>query len=322
MTTNSNITIGIDEVGRGPWAGPLLVSAVALDMNQSYEGLADSKKLTKHRREAIAPYVQRVALGIGLGWVNVPELDQLGMTRTLRLGARRAYNQLPRDVADEADRIVIDGNIKMLDDPRATVMVKADAKVQAVSAASIVAKVARDSYMAQLSKLFPNYGFERHAGYGTKLHSETLNKYGIINGVHRQSFAPIKRLMGIMDAPTSDRKVEQTAGHIAEAAAADYLAESGYEIVVRNWRTSLCEIDIVARRNDDLYFVEVKYRETDQHGDGLAAITPHKLAQMKFAARTYLHDMTRTAEQCNPHLMAVSLSGNPPKVVDIVEINS
>ena len=320
MTTSSNITIGIDEVGRGPWAGPLLVSAVALDMGQTYEGLADSKKLTKRRREILAPYVQRHALGVGLGWVDVAELDRLGMTASLKLGAKRAYGQLPSSVARSANRIVIDGNIKMLDDSRAIVMVKADAQVQAVSAASIVAKVARDSYMTQLEKTFPGYGFAKHAGYGTRQHAEALTKLGVISGVHRSSFAPIKKLLGELDDKGTTGKIEQTAGRIAEVVAADYLISRGYQVVARNWRTKLCEIDIIALKDSVLCFVEVKYRQNSSHGDGLAAITNRKLEQMRFAAEMYMNCHGRQFGDCNPCLMAMALSGQPPRVDEVVEI--
>ena len=321
MTTSSNITIGIDEVGRGPWAGPLLVSAVALDMNHCYEGLADSKKLTKRRREVMALYVQERALGIGLGWVDVAELDRLGMTDSLKLGARRAYNQLPSDVTSRAERIIIDGNIKMLDDPRVVVMVKADAQVQAVSATSIVAKVARDSYMTQLGRVFPEYGFAKHVGYGTKQHSEALAKFGVINGVHRTSFAPIKKLLSELEDKGKTGKIEQTAGRFAEGVAADYLISRGYRVVARNWRTKLCEIDIIAHKEDGLYFIEVKYRQNSNHGDGLAAITDKKLEQMRFAAEMYLHCGGRQLGSYNPHLMAMALSGQPPRVDELVEIS-
>ena len=318
MTTNSHITIGIDEVGRGPWAGPLLVSAVALDMNKKYQGLADSKKLTKKRREKLAPYVKQVALGIGLGWVDVHELDRLGMTASLKLGAERAFKQLPVDVRNNADQIIIDGNIRMLDDLRASTLVKADDKVQAVSAASIVAKVARDDYMAELDRTFPRYGFDKHAGYGTKAHMEALATMGVIDGVHRTSFAPIKKLMG--DSTNRRQAVEGTIGRQAEEVAADYLASNGFEVIGRNWKTKLCEIDIVAIRGDDLCFVEVKYRKNANAGTGMDAITETKLAQMKKAAIIYSQCHPQTAS-LNQRLLAISLSGLPPVVDNIVAIN-
>lgn len=317
------LTIGIDEVGRGPWAGPLVVSAVALDMSRQYDGLNDSKKLTKRRRDIESVYIKQVAAGIGIGWVDAPELDRLGMTASLKLAARRAYWQLPNDIKSSADQIVIDGNIKMIDDPRVLVMVKADAKVQAVEAASIVAKVARDSYMEQIARIFPDYGFESHVGYGTKKHMEALAKCGAINGVHRASFTPIRNLLGEAVSDDKPDRVSATTGRISERVAADYLSKHGYEVVDQNWKTKFCEIDIIVRKDDRLYFVEVKYRDNDIHGDGLAAITPAKLKQMKFAAELYISKLDKsTRAKYNYQLMAVSLHGESPVVDNVVKITS
>lgn len=316
---NHQITIGIDEVGRGPWAGPLVVGVVALDMSQNYQGLTDSKQLTPRRRQQESTYIKQRALGIGLGWVDPAQLDKLGMTASLKLAAQRAYAQLPDVVTHAASQIVIDGNIKMLDDPRVLVLVKADAKVQAVSAASIVAKVARDSYMQQLARLYPGYGFERHVGYGTAAHRQALLDHGVLPGIHRASFAPIKRLLG-EQMETVD-KVSATDGRQAEAVAAAYLADHGYEIIERNWKTSQCEIDIIARRQSHIYFVEVKYRQNDQHGNGLDAITPRKLDQMKFAARVYLHLHQPQTRGLSPQLMAVAMNNRPIEVDEIIQIN-
>lgn len=317
--TSSQITIGIDEVGRGPWAGPLVVGAVALDMGQSYDGLADSKQLTRKFRQTEAVYIKRQALGVGLGWVDPSQLDRLGMTASLKLAASLAYGQLPPAVRSQADQIVIDGNVRLLDDPRVLVLVKADAKVQAVSAASIVAKVARDSYMAQIARLFPNYGFERHVGYGTAAHRQALDKCGVLSGIHRASFAPIRHRLAV-DSDIAVDKLAATDGRKAEAAAADFLLGRGYTVIERNWRTSQCEIDIIARRDGRLYFVEVKYRENDQHGDGLDAITPRKLQQMKFAARVYLHTHQPQTNGDDPQLMAIAMCGRPPMVEQVVKI--
>ncbi|MDO4271897.1 MAG: ribonuclease HII [Candidatus Saccharibacteria bacterium] len=319
--SNSQITIGIDEVGRGPWAGPLCVGAVALDMNQRYDGLADSKALTKKKRDKLDSYIKQRALGIGLGWVNPVELDRLGMTASLKLAAQRAFLQLPVEVRKSAGQIVIDGNIQMLDDERVIVLVKADAKVQAVSAASIVAKVARDNYMAQLGMVFPDYNFAKHVGYGTKVHMEALAKHGVLTGVHRASFAPIKKLLGEEVLGSKTKRVELTAGRIAEQVAADYLTSQGYKVIAWNWRTKLCEIDIIATKNDQIFFAEVKYRERSDHGDGLEAITPQKLQQIKFAAELFLHSYPRMAKHYNPRLLAVALRGAPPIIDKVVLID-
>lgn len=320
--SSSQITIGIDEVGRGPWAGPLCVGAVALDMNQQHDGLADSKALTKKKRDKLDSYIKQRALGIGLGWVNPTELDRLGMTASLKLAAQRAFAQLPATVRTAAEQIVIDGNIKMLDDERVIVLVKADAKVQAVSAASIVAKVARDNYMAQLDMIFSDYNFAKHVGYGTKAHMKALTKYGVLTGVHRASFAPIKKLLsGEESADSKTKRVELTVGRIAEQVAAGHLTNQGYKVIARNWRTKLCEIDIIVTKDDQIFFTEVKYRERSNHGDGLEAITPQKLQQMKFAAELFLHSHPRIAKLYNPRLLAVALHDNPPTIDKIVLID-
>lgn len=312
------ITIGIDEVGRGPLAGPLLVGACALDMEREYEGLADSKTLTAKQRAKRSTYIKQQALSIGFGWVNAPIIDKVGMTTALKLGALRAINELPQDICDEANQIVIDGNIAMLDDPRVITLVKADAKVQAVSAASIVAKVARDNYMDQVAKIFPDYGFDKHKGYGTKAHVEAIAKYGPVAGLHRLSFAPVRKALGeVIEKPDL---VSHTDGRIAEDAATNYLYEHGYTIVDRNWKTKYCEIDIVAIKGKTLYLVEVKYRENDKYGNGVEAITDKKLNQMKFAAKIYWHNTHWRAKGYSPMLMVVAMHNRPPEVEDIIKL--
>lgn len=316
----SNITIGIDEVGRGPWAGPLVVCAVALNMSRHYEGLNDSKKLSKKKREMLSPYIKRNAAGIGIGWVDALELDSLGMTASLKLAARRAYDQLPVDIQQSAERIIIDGTMAMLDDPRVSFMPKADATVASVEAASIVAKVARDTYMMRLGKLFPGYGFASHVGYGTAAHSEALRKFGPIKGVYRYSFAPIKKLVdaAAVAEAAKHRKVEETMGRKAECVAADYLTEQGWEIVDRNWKTPECEIDIVARKGKVLNFCEVKYRENDTHGDGVAAITKTKLQQMTFASQVY-QKMNPASKYFDIMISCCSLHGEPIVVDNYID---
>lgn len=316
----NNITIGIDEVGRGPWAGPLVVCAVALDMDRTYKGLNDSKKLSKKRREALSPYIKKNALGIGIGWVDAPELDRLGMTASLKLAAKRAYDQLSEEVKRSAERIIIDGTMAMLDDPRVSFMPKADATVAAVEAASIVAKVARDNYMTQLDRLFPGYKFASHMGYGTAAHTEALAKFGVIKGLHRASFAPIRRLLNaVAEAEAAERhKVEETMGRKAESVAADYLVEQGWEIVDRNWKTPECEIDIVAKKGKVLNFCEVKYRENAVHGDGVAAITKIKLQQMTFACQVY-QKMNPASKYFDIMLSCCSLHGQPIVVDNYID---
>ncbi len=181
--------VGIDEVGRGCWAGPLVVAAVILP--RRIRGLKDSKLLTKMQREFLAAKIHAQALAIGMAWIPPKQVDELGLTQATRLAAAEALNQ----IICKYDEIIIDGNFNYLaDNPKAKALVKADNLVAAVSAASIVAKVARDQYMTEMAGKFPLYQFDRHVGYGTRLHAELLKLHGACE-LHRQSFAPI-RLLG------------------------------------------------------------------------------------------------------------------------------
>jgi ribonuclease HII len=185
------IVVGIDEVGRGCWAGPLVAGAVILDVEKPMRGLRDSKELDKFQRRKLAARIYKKALVCGLGWVTPSEIDELGMTGATSLAMRRAVDQLARDY----DEIIIDGIVNYLkDDPRAKAVVKADSSVPVVSAASIIAKVARDEYMIKVSADYPDYGFDRHVGYGTSLHQERLRLHGVSN-LHRRSFKPIRVLL-------------------------------------------------------------------------------------------------------------------------------
>lgn len=174
--------IGIDEVGRGAWAGPLLVCAAR--MRHPVIGLRDSKKLTKTRRELLARQIKEQA-DIGFGWVSAAEIDEHGLAFALRSAALRAVTAI-RPQPNES--IVIDGTINLLPDTYgATTMVKADDSVPEVSAASIVAKVARDAYMAQLAQTYTSYGFDAHVGYGTLRHRRAIVDNGL-TPEHRKSF--------------------------------------------------------------------------------------------------------------------------------------
>lgn len=183
------IVAGIDEVGRGCWAGPLVAGAVIL--GRPIEGLKDSKKLTRRQREAFAVRIRAEAEAVGLGWVTPAEVDGLGLTEAVRLAMRRALEQINATY----DELIIDGSYNFFpDNPKAEAVVKADDSVPAVSAASIVAKVARDDYMADIAADYPDYGFQSHVGYGTALHLERLKLHGV-SDLHRLSFKPIRALV-------------------------------------------------------------------------------------------------------------------------------
>lgn len=186
--------VGVDEVGRGCWAGPLLVVA-AKATSDLPGGLKDSKLLSKKQREEILDLLS-VSCSFGEGWVGAPEIDRFGLARALRLGVRRALLQLKTEFNEE---IIMDGKINYL--PKKFIngraVVNADSLVPVVSAASIYAKVTRDRFMVELGKRHPLYKFDQHVGYGTKAHMLALKSHGAIKYVHRRSYAPIANLTGV-----------------------------------------------------------------------------------------------------------------------------
>lgn len=187
--------LGIDEVGRGPWAGPLVVGAVVLPDTHTLEGLTDSKKLTAKKRAELDVQIRESALGYGLGWVHAEEIDQVGLSAALRLATIRAVEAVDTPYHE----IVIDGTINFLKETNkgsyVTTLPKADFLIPAVSAASIIAKVARDTYMEEQGIMYPEYGFGSHVGYGTAKHQKALTEYGV-TPLHRRSFAPIAKMLG------------------------------------------------------------------------------------------------------------------------------
>lgn len=180
--------VGIDEVGRGCWAGPLVAAAVLL--HNSIPGLTDSKKLTKKKREQLAKQIHANAT-VGIGWVAPADIDKLGLTAATSQAMHEALRQID---ASEAE-VIVDGSINYLSDVLTSKnLIKADSLVPEVSAASIVAKVARDDYMAEIAAKFPHYQFEKHVGYGTALHLEMLKMHGVCE-LHRLSYKPIQALL-------------------------------------------------------------------------------------------------------------------------------
>ncbi len=193
---------GIDEVGRGCWAGPLVAAVVILPDDffaSSSQVTADSKSLSRRQREIADELIRSQVKSIGVGWVSPGEIDRYGLTQSVQLAMARAMKQLHSKGA-AYDQIIIDGNynyLKGTDELKSKnikTMVRADALVPAVGAASIIAKVARDAYMRQQAVNYPGYGFEKNVGYGTPLHRQGLDSHGITN-LHRKSFKPVQKVI-------------------------------------------------------------------------------------------------------------------------------
>ena len=186
----ATLIAGVDEVGRGPLVGAVVTAAVILDPNNKIEGLADSKKLSEKRRIALAEEIKQKALSWSLGRAEPEEIDELNILHATMLAMQRAVNGL----TIQPNFVLVDGNrIPQLSMP-AQAVVKGDSLVAEISAASILAKVARDNEMAELDKLYPEYQFAKHKGYPTKLHFEKLAEFGA-TPYHRKSFAPVARVL-------------------------------------------------------------------------------------------------------------------------------
>lgn len=287
------IILGIDEVGRGPWAGPLVVGAVILGSDfktlPEYEQLTDSKKLTARKRETLNDLILEHAAATGLGWVSAEEIDRYSLGPALKLAARRAVKPILAQISTNLktansstksleaapstltrfDEVLIDGTINLLADTplanKVTLLPKADFLIKEVSAASIVAKVARDRHMADLAEKYPGYGFEKHVGYGTAAHKSALLDLGPCPE-HRKSFRPIAELLAREPSKISTNKAQTTSksqapaskipaktttatarGQKAEQIVAEYLkTEHSHTIIAHNFKTKSYEIDLIS----------------------------------------------------------------------------
>ncbi len=182
------IIIGIDEVGRGCLVGNVVAAAVILPNDFNCPELTDSKKLSEKKRETLyAQITQQCQWAVGQA--NASEIDEINILQATMLAMRRAVANL----AVEYDQVLVDGN-KCPDLDNCTAIIKGDLSHPVISAASIIAKVTRDRQMFELDRLYPQYGFSQHKGYGTKQHLMALEEYGAIKQQHRYSFAPVKRL--------------------------------------------------------------------------------------------------------------------------------
>ena len=186
IKTHGPVVAGVDEAGRGPWAGPVVAAAVILDQNDYPDGLNDSKKLSEKKRDELYNQLQETAI-IGIGIAHVSKIDELNILHASLWAMAKACSTL----ATEPNSLLIDGNKAPKISLPCETVVKGDAKSLSIAAASIIAKVTRDRMMSDLAKEYPYYAWEKNKGYGTKAHIEGLREHGITE-YHRRSFKPIK----------------------------------------------------------------------------------------------------------------------------------
>ena len=174
---------GIDEAGRGPLCGPVVAAAVILPKDKYIEGVNDSKKLSPKKREKLYDDIKKEAISVGIGIVDVDIIEEINILNATKLAMIKAI----KDLKIKPDYLLIDGNQLIDIDIEKQTVVSGDAKSESIAAASIIAKVTRDRMLVNFDKLYPEYGFAKHKGYGTKIHIEAIKKYGL-TPIHRKSF--------------------------------------------------------------------------------------------------------------------------------------
>lgn len=309
------IILGIDEAGRGPYAGPLVVGACILKAEKSNSSketadwineLNDSKKLTAKKREKLYTEIKQKAAASATGWVSAKELDEIGMSEALKLATRRAVEKIQTQKV-RFNEIIIDGPVNFLRGTKLEKYVKnlnkADSLIKEVSAASILAKVERDHYMVELSRKYPEYGFDKHVGYGTAKHQQAMENFGL-TPEHRRSFKPVAKIAKkfgedrIQNEKTevetrrkNENVVKNTTketGDFGEEQIVKLLEENGHKIIARNYKTKLFEIDIISEKDEKFFFTEVKTRKNTSYGNPGDFIDQRKIEKMKLGAKTFM----------------------------------
>lgn len=269
---------GVDEAGRGPLAGDVYAAAVILPQDYFLEGLNDSKKLTQKRREELYEIIIKEAVTFGVGIATIAEIDEINILQATFLAMKRAVLQM----SIEPKLILVDGNQNPNFSQHSRCVVKGDATSASIAAASIIAKVTRDRYMQDLAKQYPQYQFEKHKGYGTKLHYQCLDEFGI-SAVHRKSFLK-KYLAG-------EKNIPQKRGELGEEIVTEYLISKGYLVLEKNHHSKFGEIDIIAKKENILAFVEVKARKQNSMILAKEAVSRSKQIKIIKTAVMYLKEM-------------------------------
>ena len=315
---------GIDEAGRGPLAGPVAAAAVILPEDLLLPYLNDSKKVTEKRREVLFAQIKEKALAWAVVMVPPERIDEINILQATYEAMRTAVGQLAvRPDVLVNDAVTIPG-MDILQVP----VIKGDAKCISIAAASILAKVTRDTYMKEMDRKYPAYGFAGHKGYGTKAHCQAILEYGPCP-IHRRSFlgkilAGQHRGQGVS---AVQREPEDTAsgscspenagsmhdgeeknllkkntpssrqetGRRGEEEAVRFLSKKGVKILERNFRDRNGEIDLIGEQDGVLLFIEVKYRGSQRFGTPEEAVTPEKQHNICRTALYYLHQTGRTA---------------------------
>lgn len=274
------IIAGVDEAGRGPLAGPVAAAAVILSDDHEIEGLNDSKKLSAKKRELLFDEINEKAVSVGIGIINEKEIDRTNILVATQKAMQMALGKLNM----RPNLALIDG-YKL---PNQVIpnkgIIKGDTKVESIMAASIIAKVTRDRIMIEYDKIFAEYGFAKHKGYGTKKHIEALTNLKA-TPIHRRSFKPVSFNLPTITWLQKNKRV----GTVGEQLAACKLMEDGHRILAMN---EICaphgEIDIISEKDDMLIFTEVKTYAKEQISSPEIKIDITKLKKLENAIYCYI----------------------------------
>jgi len=272
---------GVDEAGRGPLAGPVVAATVILDEQNRISGLADSKKLTAKKREKLFQEIMQHA-EVGIGVVDVEEIDKNNILKATQKAMYKAMGALKT----KPDKALIDGYALPNQIIPNKGIIGGDDKIDCIRAASIIAKVTRDRMMQQYDIIFPEFGFARHKGYGTILHMEKLSEYKACP-IHRKSFKPVNENLPTITWLKSQRRIGQWGERLA---ALEYF-NNGYKIhALNHYCAPYGEIDIIAEKDNELVFAEVKTAARKTLGGVEGQVDEVKLQHLSNAIDKYIMD--------------------------------
>ncbi len=287
------LVAGIDEAGRGPLAGPVVAACVILDPENIPEGANDSKKLTEKKREQLFDVIMEKALSVSVGIVDHEEIDRINILNA----TFKAMNTALDNAEVTPDFVIVDGNKVPRTADNIKPIVKGDAKSATIACASIIAKVTRDRIMLALDEKYPEYGFAKHKGYGTADHTNAILAHGM-SSVHRRSFCTKLKPRGASGTNMRAR------GDNGEEMAVGYVLSLGYEIICRNYKCKLGEIDIIAKDGKTVVFIEVKSTNNEKFGDAQSHVTASKKHKLRKTAQYYM--LTNNVENVRCDCIAIN----------------
>ena len=276
------IIAGVDEAGRGPLAGPVVAAAVILPENHTIEGLRDSKKLSAKMRSKLFSIIHEHADGIGVGQASVKTIDKTNIRTATMKAMQMALGNLPV----KPDKALIDGHPLTNQIIPNEGIIRGDNQIDSIKAASIIAKVTRDRMMEEYGRIFPEYGFQKHKGYGTKSHMKALSDFKA-TPIHRRTFKPVSKSMPTLGWLSDNRRI----GWMGEKLAALYLKQKGLSVLEMNRNCHpYGEIDVIAKFGDESIFVEVKTAYKTDASQIDKKIDPSKLGKLSHAIQVYQNE--------------------------------